>query len=82
MGRTMTGRRINSLLKLADSYGVTIDFIGKDHGIVRITSQAGTSITMSHISLWYRWADYLDNIIRVIKLLSEDVDNGEENENA
>ena len=79
MGRTITGRRINSLLKLADAYGVTLDFIGKDHGIVRVTSQAGTRITMSHISLWYRWSDYLDNIVRVIKLLSEDVE--EDNEN-
>lgn len=78
MGRTITGRRINSLLKLADSYGVTLDFIGKDHGIVRVTSQAGTIITMSHVSLWYRWADYLDNITRVIKLLSEDVEKEED----
>ena len=77
MARTITGRRINSLLKLADSYGVTLDFIGKDNGIVRVTSQAGTSITMSHISLWYRWADYLDSITIVIKLLSEDVKENE-----
>lgn len=74
MGRTITGRRINRLLKLADSYGVTLDFIGKDHGIVRVTSQAGTRITMSHISLWYRWTDYLDYIISVMKLLYEDIE--------
>lgn len=80
MGRTITGRRINSLLKLADYYGVTLDFIGKDHGIVRVTSQAGTSITMSHICIWDRWTEYFYNIIRVMKLLSEDVE--KENENA
>lgn len=69
---------MNDLIKLADSYGVTLEFLGRDHGIVRITSQAGTRITISNIALWDRWSHYLDSIIRVIKLLSEDVE--EENE--
>ena len=46
----------------------------KDHGIVRVTLQAGTIIRMAHISLWPTWNEYLDNITRLIVLLSEDTE--------
>ena len=65
---------MNYLMKLADSYGVTLEFLGRDHSIVRITSQAGTRITISNISLWGRWTHYIGSVIRVIKLLAEDVE--------
>ena len=67
----ITTSRFEQLLGWSFFYGVKLRFSGKECHILTIVSSSGTQITMPSVHNFNHWADYMELVIRTMKVMSE-----------